>query len=209
MTADDSITIWIARVKETDREAAEAAAQALWERYYARLVRLARARLAESPRRVVDEEDVALSVLDSFCRGAAEGRFPQLSDRENLWPLLVAMTAHKVVDARRRETRQKRGGGDVRGESVFVSPGGGDADREIGIEQVIGVEPTPEFAAEVADETRRWLDALGSEELRSVALWKMEGDTNAEIAAKLGVGAKTVERRLKLIRLLLEKEAAS
>lgn len=203
MTPDGSITLWIAQLKVGDTDAA----QPLWDRYFTALVRLARARLRDAPRRIADEEDIALSAFDSFFRGAAEGRFPQLRDRDNLWPLLVVLTARKVVDARRHETRQKRGGGKVQGESAWLNAL--DGEDRAGIELVIGDEPTPAFAAEVAEETRRWLDALGSEELRSVALWKMEGDTNAEIAAKLGCVERTVERRLEVIRLLLAQEAAS
>ena len=53
---------------------------------------------------------------------------------------------------------------------------------ELNIELVLGTEPTPEFAALVADECRRLLDRLGDPQLQSIALWKMEGYTNAEIA---------------------------
>jgi DNA-directed RNA polymerase specialized sigma24 family protein len=203
MKREDSVTFWIARAKTGDAKAA----QPLWDRYFRRLVQLARTRLGNASRRVVDEEDAALNAFDSFIRGAAGGRFPQLKDRNNLWPLLVVLTARKVADARRHENRQKRGGGAVQGESALLNRS--EDSVAGGIDRVIGDEPTPEFAAEVAEETRRWLEALGSEELRSVALWKIEGYTNAEIAEKLGCVERSVERRLKLIRLLLEKEAAS
>src|SRR5262249_36398416 len=63
------------------------------------------------PRRAADEEDVALSALASFCRGAEQGRFPRLEDRDDLWALLVVIAARKAVDLRQREGRQKRGGG--------------------------------------------------------------------------------------------------
>ena len=53
---------------------------------------------------------------------------------------------------------------------------------------------------QLAEECQRLLDALDSPELAQVALWKMEGDANEEIAAKLGCVPRTVERRLRLIR---------
>ena len=48
-------------------------------------------------------------------------------------------------------------------------------------------------------------EALGDEVLRTVALAKMEGETNRAIAAKLGVAEITVERKLAGCRDVLEK----
>ena len=82
--------------------------QRLWERYFRRLVGLARRKLQDTPRRVADEEDVALSAFASFCRGAEAGCFPQLADRDNLWHLLVTLTERKVYHQVRDERCQKR-----------------------------------------------------------------------------------------------------
>jgi DNA-directed RNA polymerase specialized sigma24 family protein len=204
MALDGSVSLWLGRLHRGDA----AAAQPLWERYFQRLVGLARHKLRAGPRRAVDEEDVALSAFDSFCRGAGQGRFPQLTDRDSLWHLLVTLTARKAGKVRRAERQQKRGGGAVRGESALLdlaraAEGGG------GLDQVVGLEPTPEFAAEVADECRRLLDRLADPELRSIALWKMEGATDGEIAARLGYVLRTVQRRVQLIRRLWEKEGTT
>jgi RNA polymerase sigma factor (sigma-70 family) len=204
MSSDGSVTVWIGELKAGD----PTAAQRLWERYFRQLVELARARYGGARRRAADEEDAALSAFDSFCRGAAAGRFPQLCDRDNLWPLLVVITARKVIDARNYETRQRRGGGKVRGESARLNAVG-RSDRGGGINLAVGHEPTPAFVAEVAEQTQRLLDALGTEELRKVAVLKMEGYTNAEIAKRMGCVERTVERRLKQIRGLLEREMES
>ena len=199
MSAADSIANWLVGVKGGD----PAAAQALWERYFQRLVGLARKRLRGARRREADEEDVALSAFDSFCRGAAAGRFPQLGDRDDLWRLLVVITARKAADLREREGRLKRGGGKLRGESALSDPA---APHDGGLEQVVGGEPTPAFAAEVAEECRRLLDKLGDDELRSIAVWKMEGYSNEQIAERLGRALATVERRLRVIRKLWEND---
>jgi DNA-directed RNA polymerase specialized sigma24 family protein len=195
MPPDESVTYWVRELRAGNR----AAAQRLWEGYFQRLVVLARRRLRDLPRRAADEEDVALSAFDSFCRGAEGGRFPRLEDRNDLWQLLVVLTARKALNLRAHERRQKRGGGAVRGESAF-----GDAAARI--DQVVGAEPGPEFAAAVADECRRLLDCLDGAELRSVAVWKMEGYSNPEIAARLGCAPATVERRLRLIRTIWAEE---
>ena len=83
MPADEPITQWIVQLQNGDATAA----QRLWEIYFQRLVSLARAKLAVTPRRIADEEDVALSAFNSFFQGVEKGRFPQLADRNNLWRL--------------------------------------------------------------------------------------------------------------------------
>jgi DNA-directed RNA polymerase specialized sigma24 family protein len=195
---EGSVTYWLAQLRAGDQDAA----QPLWERYFQRLVGLARGRLQGAPRRAADEEDVALSAFGSFCRGAEHGRFPRLDDRDDLWRLLVVITARKASHLIRDESRQKRGGGSGR-----PAPAGEAAPGEL--EQIASQEPAPELAAQVAEECQRLLSCLGDGVLRSVAWWKMEGYTNDEIAAQLGCAPRTVERKLQLIRTIWEKEGGS
>jgi DNA-directed RNA polymerase specialized sigma24 family protein len=201
-TEDGSITRWIAGVKGGDL----AAAQPLWERYFARMVDLARARLRASGRRdaASDEEDAALSAFDSLCAGLARGQFPQLADRDDLWRLLVVITTRKVQAQARRQYRQKRGGGLVRPASEFAEDRQGDDDDLLA--QAVGSEPTPEFAAMVAEEYRGLLDRLGDDVLRKVAVLRMEGYTTDAIADQLGCARRTVARQLALIRRILDAD---
>jgi DNA-directed RNA polymerase specialized sigma24 family protein len=180
-----------------------AAAGPLWERYFARLVTLARARLRAAPRAAADEEDVALSAFDSFCRRAAAGRFPRLDDRDDLWQVLLVITARKAAALARHEGRAKRGGGRVVQASAA---GAGDSSVADVLAGLAGGEPTPEEAAQVAEECGRLLSRLGDGELRQLAIWKMEGYTNAEIAGKFGKSVPTVERKLTRIRQVWERE---
>lgn len=203
MSSTGSVSQWIDKLKAGDPHAA----QKLWECYFHRLVAMARSKLRGSPRRAADEEDVALSAFDSFCRAAERGRFPNLADRDNLWQILVKITVRKAIDLVHHERRQKRGGGAVLGEHDLAGPGDSATDEQ-GLDQIMGQEPTPAFAAQVAEQCQRLLAQL-SEELQSIALWKMEGYTNAEIAAKLGYVPTTVERKLRLIRATWAKETAS
>jgi DNA-directed RNA polymerase specialized sigma24 family protein len=190
-----SVTQWIHLLKQGDHPGA---AQQVYTNYFLRLVSLARQRLQNTPRRAADEEDVALSALDSFFRGAAANRFPHLDDREDLWQLLVLITDRKAKDLTRHERRQKRGGGlDEAALGSTFPPG---------LSGVPSEEPTPEFAAEMAEQCRRLFDVLGARELRQIALWKMESYSNEEIAAKLQYALRTVERKLALIRSIWKKE---
>ena len=200
--ADGSVTHWIGDLKRGDREAA----QPLWERYFGRLVRLARKKLPGAGCRGADadEEDVALSAFDSLCRGAAAGRFPKLADRDDLWGLLVVITARKAINQAKRQGALKRGGGRVLAEAALVADETGDDGRMEGLEQLVGDGPSPEFVAMVAEQYRRLLEALGDETLRRIALRRMEGYSNEEIAAELGCALRTVANKLKIIRLKWE-----
>ena len=186
-----SVSGWVSQLQAGDATAA----QRLWERYFRRLVRLAHARLhgAGTPG---DEEDVALSAFASFCHGARQRRFPQLANRDDLWRLLVRLTARKVWHHRRREQTQKRGGGRAR-----------SRDGELELDAIVGREPTPAFALEVADELRSRLARLEKADLVAIAVRKLDGYSNDEIAGQLGCARSTVERRLRLIRLHWSQES--
>src|SRR5262249_58486387 len=133
------------------------------------------------------------------CRGAEQDRFPQLHDRLDLWQLLVLLTARKAFDLTQHERRQKRGGGAVLDEAALPRPAASSA-QEAALDQIEGPEPTPAFAAPVAEEYGRLLERLDGPELRSVAMRKMEGYRNEEIAAQLGCGLRTLEPPLRLTR---------
>ncbi|MFH1268991.1 MAG: ECF-type sigma factor [Planctomycetota bacterium] len=194
MPNDESITCWIKQLKAGH----ETAAAKVWNHFYARLVGLARGKLRGAPRRAVDEEDVVLSAFETFFRRTKEGRFPRLQDRDDLWQLLVKITERKALNQLRHERRQKRGGGKLRGESVFLDKTASTV--RVGIEQVAAPEPTPEFAALVGETFERLLDLLADDELRRIALLKLEGHTSQEIATETGRSLPTIERRLRLIR---------
>jgi DNA-directed RNA polymerase specialized sigma24 family protein len=196
MAADsgNSVTQWVNDLKAGDRGEA---ARLLWQRYFERLARLAQGRLGTAARGPADGEDVALGVFDSFFQGVAAGRFPDLTNRDDLWRLLVTITARKSHNQRRNEGRQKRGGGRVVDEGALA---GADPMGDDFMAQVVGNEPSPEFAAMVTDEYRRLFGSLADESLRVVALLKLEGHSNQEIARSLDCGLRTVERKLDVIR---------
>jgi DNA-directed RNA polymerase specialized sigma24 family protein len=177
----------------------------LWSRYFQRLAALARKRLHAS-RRVagaVDEEDVALSALNSLWDRISAGQLPEVRGRDELWRLLVVITARKVIGQVKHEARQKRGGGRIVDEAALASA----KDETDVLAQFVSTEPTAEFVAMVAKETARKLASLPDPALRQVAILHMEGHTNQEIAASLGCVVRTVERKLEVIRTLCGAEA--
>ncbi len=167
---EGSVTRWIGDLKTGQAGAADQ----LWQRYFDGLVRLARKKL-DAVRRVSpveDEEDAALSAFQSLCAGVAQGRFERLKDRDDLWRLLVVITVRKVYNQVQRQRQLKRGGGRVISEAALA---GVDPDSEGGFEQFMAHEPTPEFAAILAEEFQRRIDSLEDETLRRVALWRHGG----------------------------------
>jgi DNA-directed RNA polymerase specialized sigma24 family protein len=196
-----SITGWFQALQDGDRDGA----RKLWDRFSRRLLGLARQKLRHAPRRAADEEDVALSAFDSFCRGVEKGRFSDLLDRDDLWQLLVLITVRKAIDLHHHEARLKRGGQ----ETIEVhSAAPADAFDPAGLTGLLSREPSPELAAIMAEECSRLLGRLQDEELRAIVLLRMEGYTDDEIAERLGCARRTVQRRLRLIRQLWEQEAA-
>jgi DNA-directed RNA polymerase specialized sigma24 family protein len=194
MSEQDEITRWISRLHQGDARAAEE----IWRVYFQKLVRFAHRKLGNLPRRDADEEDVALSAMHSFYRGVLSGRLEVVGGRDALWRLLVTITARKAFHLRRRQKTVKRGGGQVRGDSAFLVPV--DSHDEAGIEQVLGREPSPEFAQEVIENCGQLLGTLHDDSLRTVAGLKLEGYTNEEIAEQLCCVTRTVERKLERIR---------
>tara|TARA_R100001143_G_scaffold31912_1_gene30906 strand:- start:213 stop:821 length:609 start_codon:yes stop_codon:yes gene_type:complete len=190
MDHQGSVTNWLDQLKQGEADVQQQ--QQLWNRYFEQLVQLARSHLQKDLCRVEDEEDAVLSALNSFFVRLEAGQFPNLNDRTSLWPLLVNITLCKTRNLYRRQSAQKR---DAR-----RTVSGTLSEEENWLDQLAHQAPNQELAVEAAEEANRLLDSLGKESLKEVARLKLEGYTNAEIAAKVGVMERSIERRLVLIR---------
>ena len=154
---------------------------------------------------MADEEDVALCALSSFCRAAQAGRFPRLDDRDALWKLLATITERKAADQRKHAGRLKRGGGRVRGDSAFLYAGDSTGDAFTAADPHV---PTPDEAATCAETFEQRLNQLDDPSLVEVAVLKLEGWTNNEIAERIGRTTRSVERKLERIRLRWSSDPA-
>jgi DNA-directed RNA polymerase specialized sigma24 family protein len=186
VTDNETVSQWLGQLKRGNDQAV----QALWDRYQLRQMGLARKLLAGAPRGAADEEDVALSAFNSFCIRAAEGKFPVLEDRDDLWRILATITVRKASRLARRERRRQ--GADAGGAMDDFSDHG----------------ISPELAVISKQELRRLFDLLEDEQLRLVAYCKLEGETNSQIAEAIGKSVPTVERKLRAIRQLWSTEVS-
>jgi DNA-directed RNA polymerase specialized sigma24 family protein len=187
-----SVTAWVAALQNGESDAA----RKLWKRYFGSLLRVVTYQLGGSSCSVADEEDVTLNVFDSVCRRLANGKLADIDSRQDLWRVLLVLARQKSIDHRRTQSRQKRGGGTHVDSWVRNSAG----ESENVLDTVSGTGPSPDEIAAVREELAALLQCLSDETLRKIALGKLEGRTNEELAGEMGVTPRTVERKLALIR---------
>ena len=186
MEKDSNITKLLVRLETGDPNVTHE----IWEACYPRLVTLARRRLEGLTRKMKDEEDVALSALKSFFKAAERGRFPDLRDSDDLWRLLCTITVRKAIDVRRYEARRP-----TVGESRLGHPD----PENCGMHHLPANIDEAAFAEQISEVLEHRLTEL-PDDLREMAIAKLEGYTNEEIAERMQVALRTVERRLHLIR---------
>lgn len=192
--SEESVTEWIEMLKHGE----EAAATKLWTRYVESLIRLAWQKLRDMPRRVADEDDVVQIAFDQFLRGVQTNRFRKLNDRHDLWQILVMLTDRRARDRKRRATAESK--------HIPIQPSFESDSGDSGMANLPSGKPSADFAFEATLACRELLSQLPDEECRNVAVWKMEGYGNREIAEKLGVVERTVGRRLAEIRDIWTKQ---
>ena len=166
-----SVTNFINRMKVEDPHAAGE----IWQRYFERLLPLARAKLKDLNHRAVDEEDVLLSVFDRFFRAAKENRFAQLEDRDDLWQILLMLTDRKVADKYRQAATQKRSGGETANAEQRSGAVGGSIDG------LPNRDPGPEYVAAFNDNLAKAMQRLSEQSTREVALLRMEDFKTARL----------------------------
>jgi DNA-directed RNA polymerase specialized sigma24 family protein len=187
----DSVSGSITHAFRQLRDGDPDAAARLWGSFFPRLAALARRTLAGRPGRAADAEDAVQEAFASFFRRTREGDFGDALGRDDLWRLLAAFTVRKSLRQARREAAAKRGGGAVLGEGDLTGPDG----RPLALEEAAARVP----AADLDLRSVELLDAL-DEEQRAIALLRLLGHSNREIAGRLGCTERKVERKLNLIR---------
>jgi RNA polymerase sigma factor (sigma-70 family) len=197
-----SVTGLAQQLSAEDKRLRDEAARQIWERYSARLLDWVRRHLKARIRRREDESDVLQSMYKSFCRAQRDGKY-ELVSRDDVWAMLLTITARKVVNTVLRHTAGVR---DVRREEN--GPGGEEGDTSFPRwtpEHLMKSQPTPEEEVCAREEVERILLSL-PEDLRQIVLWKLEGCTHPEIARKIKRTRRTVELKVQRIREKLAAE---
>ena len=183
-----SVTRWLQELRRGD----EFAAERLWEFVQHRLLRLAHHEVKRGNPTVYDEEDVALSAFAALCGSVQQGSYSDIDNRDELWKLLAVITLNKARNRARDENRQRRGGGLQVSDDL--------------LEEVASSNADPAATMLMKDECQRLLNQLPRREIQLVALLKVEGYTNEQIAQRLGCTTRSVYRRLNFIRDAWSKE---
>jgi len=173
------------------------AAEPLWDAFFPRLLRLARRTVSTSQLQAVDADDIVQSAFVTFWQQTEKGDFGTDLDRDQLWKLLATITVRKALGQLRRENARKRGGGAVTAESALRA----DGDRPFKLDQTFGQIATQDFDL-MCEERLLSLD----EDVRAVAILKLTGRTNSEIASELSCTVRRVERKLALIRSIWQHD---
>ena len=187
-----SVTRWIELLASGD----PAAVEFLWRRYFQRMVRLANSRLRRLTGAAADGEDIALSAFHGFYAAARRGDFPDLDDRESLWRVLVTCTLNRSRNLAARTTAQKRAQ-PLQNVTLSDAQDQQNRGRDVAAEMVDATDELV-FLLQLLDQE----DSTG--ELRQIALWKLEGLSNEQIAKQLKRRNSLVGQKLRLIRLLWE-----
>ena len=197
MEPDDPVTELIGLLRQDDPAVRDMAASLIWQRYFRDLLDLARKNLDRRVRHRMDEEDVVLSMFQSFCARQGRGEF-DLADRDELWRLLVTITLRKARNAARDHHRDRR---DIARERTLSATA--DDDQSCpgwALELMDASTPSPGEAAVLSEALERRLASLADPELRKIALARLEGFTNREIADQLDCTERSIERKLGRIR---------
>ena len=166
--------------------------------YYDQLVQYAKKKIGSFPLRTLDEEDLALSAMNSLFNCLRENRLEAQSAVE-LWQILLAITKRKLINLREQQHTAKRGGGNVRGDSIWVQTG----ENNIFLEQPDKKQAhSPGTRIELLETIDLLFQQLEDDKTREIARLMLEGYRINDIAEQLNCVRRTVERKIVHIRKL-------
>ena len=179
----------------------DSVSSAIWNQYFEQLLRFAKHQMRGMPKVASDEEDITLSVLKSVCLSLKREStsHERQNDCDDLWGLLVVICKRKIANLYAFQRRTKRDSS--RSESIHANPGV--------LEQLQSREICPEVLFEFNERLDTLFGALERDMLKEIALAKIHGFTNQDIADRLGCSLSTVERKLRLIREIWSRECES
>lgn len=154
--------------------------------FYQRLVRFAKRKLAALPPQVADEEGAVISALRSFFSGVEGGQFHGFNSENDMWRILATITARKAF--RQMRVHWKQSG--ERNQVIRLSD----------IQHLVATEPSAQDELMIMEEFDHLINGLEDETLRKLVRLRLEGFESEDIADRLGIHVRSVQRKIKLVQ---------
>ena len=192
-----SVTEWFDGLRSKDPQAQSE----IWNRFVSRLIGFADSRLKGRSCPLIDAEDVASMAFYNFFDKSWE-EFESMVNRSDLWQVLTLLAERRIIDEYRKTRAQKNGGRHLLiNESVIGVRNGHEA---LGLDGLAGSNTKPDIEVILIEELNERLNSLDDDVLRRIAIEKLQGYRNTEIANKLATSLRSVERKLQVIRELFQ-----
>jgi DNA-directed RNA polymerase specialized sigma24 family protein len=185
-----SVSGWIAMIRQGKSEAMEP----LVKRYFERLSKFADRRL-RSGQNVSDAgEDVANLVIQNVTSAIQDGQYPALTDRNDLWLVLMIAAQRRVIDCKRNESFKEDHHTSIRNLTDLMES------MNLDLDEYLGEEDDQQRGLELVDFWEEMIKKLPEEIMRTVASHKLQGLGNREIARKMIMTPKRIDRIVHKIR---------
>ena len=164
----------------------------LFDRIYPLVREVARRTATAQRAAIADGSDFAISAWMSFHNWIRRAELNGDESFAYFWNLLVQMTRCKANEHGRWETAEKRGGGRVISASSFDS----QSDETTWLDTIASEEFSADFLGILYHEQLESLEP----QLQNIALAKLQGYTNKQVAEMEDISERSVERKLERIR---------
>ncbi len=171
------------------RSGDEDAAEALFERYYVRLIELIRRQLGWRLREVEGSTDIAQSVLQSFF-SRVRGNQVHFGPDDSLWPFLVTITLNKIRNRAKYWQREKR-----------------DVSRQVALadhHDPLQRDPSPQDATVLKELIEQLLEPF-PQRRRTIIKLILEGHAVRDIAQQVGTTERTIYNTRQAAARILEQ----
>lgn len=183
-----SVSNWILGARQGDPVAIEE----IVSRYLARVANCAQSMLAADEQRIRDGQDIATDVLMKMASELSSGQHQQLRDRNDLWVLLISIVNEQVVQ-NRNDWQQRNGVPQELTLTDYLS----HCDQDL--ELLLSKGNKYGSLQAILDRMDDLIALVKDQQSKEVALLKLQGYSNRDIGARLGLVAKTVDRKVSKI----------
>jgi DNA-directed RNA polymerase specialized sigma24 family protein len=184
-----SVSKWILGARQGDPVAIEQ----IVSRYFARLARSVRSMQDAQERQLKSGKDVSADILMKISRELSAGEHQELQNRNDLWVLLISIVEEYVI--RRRDGRQQHD--DIFPLELPLTDYLNSCDQDL--ELMLSKGNKYGNLQAILDQMEDLVAMVKDPKSKEIASLKLQGLSNREIGSRLGIVAKTVDRKMKKI----------